>query len=81
MGKIGRCSRPWLTGTVSRGPTKLQVPVIRGNSAAREYIEFELDAETFEQIKAIARKEGQSPFQVCVSLLREQLSRSRGRDA
>lgn len=78
MGKIRRCSYPCESASVHRRETKLKLPRAPLNGAGGEYIEFQLDAKTFKLVEAIARKERQSAFEVCVSLLREQLSRLRG---
>ncbi len=38
-----------------------------------EYIEFQLDAGTLRQVKAMARAERCSPFEMCVSLLQDEI--------
>jgi hypothetical protein len=75
MGKIRRWSCPRESGAVPGRQTRLKVSHTRQNGGGRKYIEFHLDPKTFKMVEAIARQEGQSPFEVCVSLLREQLSR------
>lgn len=79
MGKTRSCSCHRVFGTVAGRQAKLKHPRLVQNGSSLNYIEFELDSETLRHVEAIAREEGQSPFEVCVSLVREQLSRLRGR--
>jgi hypothetical protein len=77
MGRIRACSGHRVFATVAGRQGKLKHPSIVKNGSSRNYIEFELDSETLKRVEAIALEEGQSPFEVCVSLVREQLSRLR----
>jgi hypothetical protein len=79
MGKLRRGSCARESAPVPGRQTKLKIPRAPLNGSGRKYIEFQLDAKTFKRVEAMARAAGQKPFEICVSLLREQLSRSRGR--
>jgi hypothetical protein len=43
--------------------------------ADKEYVEFQLDPATLLEVEALASKTGCTPFQMSVTLLREELSR------
>ena len=50
------------------------LPSRRAVSADQKYLEFHLEEKTLREVKALARKAGCTPFEMCVSLLQEKLS-------
>jgi hypothetical protein len=50
------------------------------HGAELEYVEFELDAETLRQVEELAREADCTAFEMCVTLLRERLAASGGRE-
>lgn len=62
-----------LMNNESTGPR----PKTASGSAKKVYFEFVLDPRTFEEVKELARRAHRTPFEMCVKLVREQITSRR----